>query len=68
MKSEKRAGYSLTRDSGRILEKVPLSGHPNNLAITKDGRRILVGAYAKGTGALDVHRCRHGRREPRASR
>jgi YVTN family beta-propeller protein len=32
---------------------VPLSGRPNNIAITKDGRRILVGIRAP-QGALDV--------------
>jgi YVTN family beta-propeller protein len=41
------------RRSGKILKKVPLSGRPNNIAITKDGRRILVGIRAP-QGALDV--------------
>ncbi len=43
----------IERDSGRIIGEVPLSGHPNNIAITKDGRRVLV-AINDGGGALDV--------------
>ena len=31
------------RESAKILKKVALSGHPNNLTITKDGGRVLVG-------------------------
>src|SRR5437870_6867591 len=27
------------RKSGRIVKKVALSGHPNNIAVTKDGKR-----------------------------
>jgi hypothetical protein len=31
--------------------KVPLSGHPNNMAVGKDGRRVYVGiAQAPGGG------------------
>src|SRR5262250_664115 len=29
--------------SGRLASKVKLSGHPNNIAATKDGGRIVVG-------------------------
>jgi YVTN family beta-propeller protein len=43
----------IERDSGRIIGEVPLSGHPNNIAITKNGRRVLV-AINNGGGALDV--------------
>src|SRR5258706_9823711 len=41
------------RESGALLKKVPLSNHPNNIAVTKAGDRILVG-IARGTGAVDV--------------
>jgi YVTN family beta-propeller protein len=36
-----------------IIRRIPLSGRPNNLAITKDGRRIYAG-IAQSPGALDV--------------
>ena len=38
--------------SGKLLKKVTLSNHPNNIAVAKDGR-ILVG-IARGQGALDI--------------
>jgi len=41
------------RPRGILIKKVPLSGHPNNIAVTKDGKRILVGIAAE-PGALDV--------------
>src|SRR5437763_12402917 len=41
------------RVSGARIKKVPLSNHPNNIAVTKAGDRILVG-IARGTGAVDV--------------
>src|SRR5262249_28711786 len=41
------------RESGALTKKVPLSNHPNNIAVTKNGDRILVG-IARGTGAVDV--------------
>ena len=40
------------RKSGKIMKKVPLSGHPNNIAVTKDGGRVVV-AIAEEAGALD---------------
>jgi YVTN family beta-propeller protein len=40
-------------NSGHILEKLPLGGHPNNLTITKDGKRVLVG-IRESTGWLEV--------------
>src|SRR5258706_14999887 len=43
----------IERKSGRTLHKVRLSGHPNNIAVTKDGRRVIVG-IADDPGALDV--------------
>jgi YVTN family beta-propeller protein len=36
-----------------ILKKVPLSGHPNNMAVGKDGRRVYVG-IAQEPGGVDV--------------
>jgi YVTN family beta-propeller protein len=36
-----------------ILKKVPLSGHPNNLAVSKDGRRVYVGIIQE-PGGVDV--------------
>ena len=39
--------------SGRLASKVKLSGHPNNIAATKDGGRVVVG-IAQDPGALDV--------------
>src|SRR5262249_27045934 len=41
------------RASGALVKKVPLSNHPNNIAVTKAGDRILVG-IARGAGAVDV--------------
>jgi len=39
--------------NGRLAAKVKLSGHPNNIATTKDGGRVVVG-IAEEPGALDV--------------
>jgi YVTN family beta-propeller protein len=39
--------------SGALVKKVPLSNHPNNIAVTKQGDRVLVG-IARGAGAVDV--------------
>jgi YVTN family beta-propeller protein len=36
-----------------ILKKVPLSGHPNNIAVSKDGRRVYVGIIQE-PGGVDV--------------
>ena len=41
------------RRTGTPIKKVPLSDHPNNIAITKDGGRVVVG-IARDPGALDV--------------
>src|SRR5689334_25251437 len=38
--------------SGNLIKKVKLSNHPNNIAVTKDGR-VVVG-IARGEGALDI--------------
>ena len=37
----------------KVTKKIPLSGHPNNIAITPDGRKVYV-AIARAPGALDV--------------
>jgi YVTN family beta-propeller protein len=36
-----------------ILKKVSLSGHPNNMAVSKDGRRVYVGIIQE-PGGVDV--------------
>jgi YVTN family beta-propeller protein len=36
-----------------IVKRVPLSGHPNNMAVGKDGRRVYVG-IAQAPGGVDV--------------
>ena len=43
----------MDRASGKITDEIALSGRPNNIAVTKDGGRVLV-AIRSGTGALDV--------------
>ena len=37
----------------KITRHIPLSGHPNNIAISKDGRRVYV-SIAAAPGAVDV--------------
>src|ERR1035438_8998679 len=37
----------------KVTKKIPLSGRPNNLAVTNDGRRVYVG-IAQAPGAVDV--------------
>ena len=36
-----------------VSKHVPLSGHPNNLSISKDGKRVYI-AIAQAPGAVDV--------------
>ncbi|HEU4387238.1 MAG TPA: cytochrome D1 domain-containing protein [Blastocatellia bacterium] len=36
-----------------ILKKIPLSGHPNNMAVSKDGSRVYVGIIQE-PGGVDV--------------
>jgi YVTN family beta-propeller protein len=43
----------LDRKTGELIKKVPLSGHPNNLVVTKDGGRILI-CIRNNPGALDI--------------
>jgi YVTN family beta-propeller protein len=40
------------RKSGTLIKKVALSGHPNNIAVAKDGR--IVVAIARDPGGLDI--------------
>jgi YVTN family beta-propeller protein len=37
----------------KVTGRIPLSGHPNNISISKDGRRVYV-AIARAPGAVDV--------------
>src|SRR5262245_54479684 len=37
----------------QVSKRVPLSGRPNNIAISRDGRRVYV-AIVQGPGAVDV--------------
>ena len=37
----------------KVTSSIPLSGHPNNISISKDGRRVYV-AIARAPGAVDV--------------
>ena len=37
----------------RVISKVPLTGHPNNIAASRDGARVYV-AIRQAPGAVDV--------------
>src|SRR5580693_3099462 len=39
--------------TGKLLGKANLSGHPNNLSVTKDGKRLFI-AIVTAPGAIDV--------------
>ena len=41
------------RKTLQVTRKIPLSGHPNNIGISKDGRRVYV-SIAVAPGAVDV--------------
>jgi YVTN family beta-propeller protein len=43
----------IDRKSAKIIAEVALSGHPNNIAVSKDGGRVFVAINA-GRGVLDV--------------
>ena len=43
----------LDRKTGSIIKKIPISGHANDLAVTKDGKLALV-CIAETPGALDI--------------
>ena len=37
----------------KVLKRIPLSGHPNNMAVGRDGRRVYVGII-QAPGGVDV--------------
>jgi YVTN family beta-propeller protein len=37
----------------KVTKHIPLTNHPNNVAVSKDGRRVYV-AIVQGAGAIDV--------------
>src|SRR5580765_4715512 len=37
----------------KVINKIPLSGHPNNIAVARDGRRVYVGII-QAPGGVDV--------------
>ena len=37
----------------KVIKRVPLSGHPNNISISRDGRRVYVGII-QAPGGVDV--------------
>src|SRR2546425_12252196 len=37
----------------KVIKHIPLTNHPNNVAISKDGKRVYV-AIVSGAGAIDV--------------
>ena len=39
--------------TGKLIAKAPLSGHPNNISVSKDGKYVFVG-IAVAPGAVDV--------------
>lgn len=39
--------------TGKLIAKAPLSGHPNNISVSKDGKYVFV-AIAVAPGAVDV--------------
>src|SRR6266446_6786370 len=41
------------RKTLKVMRRIPLSGHPNNISIGKDGRRVYV-AIAVAPGSVDV--------------
>jgi DNA-binding beta-propeller fold protein YncE len=46
----------MDRKSGKVIKKVPLSGWPNDEAVTIDGKQVLICIRntAQNTGALDI--------------
>ena len=38
----------------KVTQKVPLSGHPNNLAVGRDGRHVYIGIREPEPGGVDV--------------
>lgn len=43
----------LDQKTQNIIKKVPISGHANDLAVTKDGKYVLI-CIAETPGALDI--------------
>ncbi len=41
------------RKTLKVTKRIPLTGHPNNISISKDGRRVYV-AIAEAPGTVDV--------------
>jgi YVTN family beta-propeller protein len=37
----------------KVIKKIPLSGHPNNMAVGRDGRRVYIGII-QAPGGVDV--------------
>ena len=37
----------------KVIKRIPLSGHPNNMAVSRDGRRVYVGIIQE-PGGVDV--------------
>jgi YVTN family beta-propeller protein len=37
----------------KVIKRIPLTNHPNNIAVSKDGRRVYA-AIVAGAGAVDV--------------
>ena len=46
--------FVVDRKTGKLIKKVPLSGFANDLAVTKDGKRVLVCINEQTPGALDI--------------
>jgi len=45
--------FVVDRKTGKLIKKVPISGPSNDLAVTKDGKRLLV-CINHGVAALDI--------------
>ena len=45
--------WTVTTRNGELKGKTPLSGHPNNIAVSKDGRYVFA-AIVTAPGAVDV--------------
>ena len=57
----------IDRKTGKLIKKIELSDHPNNIAVSKDGRKVVV-AHRPRPGRARHHRYRDADQEPRASR
>jgi YVTN family beta-propeller protein len=45
--------WAVDTKTGKMIAKAPLSNHPNNVSVSKDGKYVFV-AIVQGTGAVDV--------------